>query len=395
MSGSERWLLPEGIEEVLPDEARRLEAMRRQVLDLFVTWGYEPVMPPLIEYLEALLTGVGKELDLQIFKLTDQVSGRMMGARADITPQAARIDAHYLKRKGPARLCYIGPALRTRPDEFAGSREPLQLGAELFGHTGPGSDAEVLRLMITTLRTIGIDNLHLDLGNVAVFRGLAAAAGIDSQQEDALFEAMQRKAEAEIRQMLNEWAVNKKSAEMLVSLVDLNGDGSTLDAAKEKLAGAPEGVKRALEELSEVAALLQRDEPGFKLHFDLAELSGYGYHTGIVFSAFVPGHGKALANGGRYDGIGEAFGRRRSATGFSTDLRQLMRLSSGGEETLGGILAPDVDDESLRNEISELRLKGERVVQELPGQEVIPEELSCDRELINEKGKWVVKALSR
>ena len=395
MSGPERWLLPEGIEEVLPDEARRLEAMRRQVLDLFVTWGYEPVMPPMIEYLEALLTGVGKELDLQTFKLTDQMSGRMMGARADMTPQAARIDAHYLKRKGPARLCYIGPALRTRPDEFAGSRELLQLGAELFGHSGPASDAEVLRLMITTLRTIGIDNLHIDLGNVAVFRGLTSLSGIDSEQESSLFEAMQRKAEAEIRQMLENWSVDPAVGEMLVNLVDLNGDASTLDRAQETLAGAPDAVKRALEELRQVAGRVQLHMPDYALHFDLAELSGYDYHTGIVFSAFVPGHGKALANGGRYDGIGEAFGRRRSATGFSTDLRQLMRLSSEKEETLAGILAPDVEDEALRNTIIRLRSKGERVIQVLPGQEVLADELGCDRELVNEKGSWGVKTLSR
>jgi len=393
MSGPERWLLPEGIEEVLPDEARRLEAMRRQLIDLFVSWGYEPVMPPLIEYIEALLTGVGKELDLQTFKLTDQLSGRLMGARADITPQAARIDAHYLRRKGPARLCYIGPALRTRPDEFAGSREPLQLGAELFGHSGPASDAEVLRLMITTLQTIGIDALHVDLGNVAVFRGLADAAGISGENETRLFEAMQRKADAEIRQMLAAWDIDNKKGEMLLSLIELNGDGDTLAQARKRLSGAPAVVKQAIDDLEQVAQLVQRELPDTDLNFDLAELSGYDYHTGIVFSVFVPGQGKALANGGRYDGIGEAFGRTRSATGFSTDLRQLMRVTSGAREKLSGILAPDIDDVSLRQTITELRKSGERVVQVLPGQEVYPEELGCDREIVKQKNKWGVQTL--
>ena len=393
MSGPERWLLPEGIEEVLPDEARRLEAMRRQLLDLFVSWGYEPVMPPLIEYLDALLTGVGKELDLQTFKLTDQLSGRLMGARADITPQAARIDAHYLKRKGPARLCYIGPALRTRPDEFAGSREPLQLGAELFGHSGPASDAEVLRLMITTLKTIGIEALHVDLGNVAVFRGLADAAGVTGENEARLFEAMQRKAEAEVRQMLSEWGVDTGTGEMLVTLIELNGDANTLAQARERLAAAPAPVKQAIDDLEQVAERVRRELPGTELNFDLAELSGYDYHTGIVFSVFVPGQGKALANGGRYDGIGEAFGRTRSATGFSTDLRQLMRVTAGDKKKLSGILAPDIDDESLRDTITELRGAGERVVQMLPGQDVYPEELGCDREIVKQKNKWGVKAL--
>jgi ATP phosphoribosyltransferase regulatory subunit len=392
MSGPERWLLPEGIEEVLPDEARQLEAMRRLVLDLFVSWGYEPVMPPLVEYLDALLTGVGKELDLQTFKLTDQVSGRMMGARADITPQAARIDAHYLKRKGPARLCYIGPALRTRPDEFAGSREPLQMGAELFGHSGPASDAEVLRLMIVTLTSIGIEKLHIDLGNVAVFRGLADAAGIAGEQEAQLFEAMQRKAEVEVTQMLSSWNVDGQLAAMLTSLIELNGGGETLELARERLRGAPKSVITALDDLANVAQLVEREFPQSDLNYDLAELSGYGYHTGIVFSVFVPGHGKALANGGRYDGIGEAFGRVRSATGFSADLRELMRLTSATRTGLTGIMAPDVDDESLRKLIAELRAAGERVVQLLPGQEVIPEELGCDREIVKQKDKWGVKA---
>lgn len=393
MSAPERWLLPEGIEEVLPAEARQLESLRRQMLDLFVSWGYEPVMPPLIEYLEALLTGVGKELDLQTFKLTDQLSGRLMGLRADMTPQAARIDAHYLKRKGPARLCYIGPSLRTRPDAFGGTREPLQLGAELFGHSGPESDAEVLRLMLEMLGAVGISNAHVDLGHVGIFRALTAAAGLDSTQESALFEAVQRKAESEIGDMLSSWKVSKQLKSGLMALTALNGDSDVITEARAIFANAPQPVLAALDDLGEVIRLIQRDMPAQILYVDLAELSGYGYHTGTVFSAIVPGHGKAIANGGRYDGIGKAFGRNRSATGFGADLRQLNRLAANGADALCGILAPNKDDAALRTTIAELRSTGERVVQVLADQEVIAGELGCDRELIKSGNEWKIKKL--
>ncbi|MFV1996373.1 MAG: ATP phosphoribosyltransferase regulatory subunit [Acidiferrobacterales bacterium] len=393
MSSPERWLLPEGIEEVLPPEARQLESIRRRVLDLFVSWGYEPVMPPLIEYLEALLTGVGKELDLQTFKLTDQLSGHTMGLRADITPQAARIDAHYLKRKGPARLCYIGPALRTRPDDFGGTREPLQLGAELFGHSGPASDAEALRLMLEMISVVGIDKVHVDLGNVGLFRGLTTSAGLDRKQEWELFEAMQRKAESEIRTMLEVWQVKDSSKTMLLALTTLNGSSEILVEARKIFASAPKPVLEALDNLDEVVRLIKRDLPAQELFIDLAELSGYGYHTGIVFSVFVPGHGKAIANGGRYDGIGEAFGRNRSATGFGADLRHLNRLAANSDDVLTGILAPNEDDAALRKTMVQLRAAGDRVVQLLPDQEVIEEELGCDRKLVKSGSKWKVEKL--
>lgn len=393
MSAPERWLLPEGIEEVLPAEARKLESLRRRVLDLFVSWGYEPVMPPLIEYLEALLTGVGKELDLQTFKLTDQLSGHTMGLRADITPQAARIDAHYLKRKGPARLCYIGPALRTLPDDFAGSREPLQLGAELFGHSGPASDAEALRLMLEMISVVGIDKVHVDLGHVGLFRALTTSAGLDQKQEWALFEAMQRKAESEIHIMLEDWQVKNSLKTMLLALISLNGTSDILVEAKKLFASAPKPVLNALDDLDELVRLVNRDLPDQELCVDLAELSGYGYHTGTVFSVFVPGHGKAIANGGRYDGIGEAFGRNRSATGFGADLRQLNRLAANNDDALKGILAPDEDDAALRKTIAQLRANGDRVVQLLPGQDTFEEELGCDRKLVKSGSKWIIEKL--
>jgi ATP phosphoribosyltransferase regulatory subunit len=391
MSVEERWLLPDGIEEVLPAEAVRLERMRRRVLDLLERWGYALVMPPLMEYLDSLLTGVAQELDLQTFKVTDQLSGRLMGIRADMTPQAARIDGHYLKQEGPARLCYVGPVLRTRPDAPGGSREPLQLGAELFGHSGPASDSEVISLMVTVLEAVGLSELHVDLGHVGIFRGFATAAGLDGEQEARLFDAMQRKAESEVKHLLDEWGIDPSLKTWLAALPGLNGDSSILAEARSLFGSAPADVLQALDDLEQVAVRVQREMPERELYFDLAELSGYGYHTGVVFSALVPGHGMAVANGGRYDGIGGVFGRRRPATGFGVDLRLLARLSDAATDNGAmGILAPDVEDEGLRLEIVRLREQGERVIRVLPGQTVLAKELRCDRELVKSGKQWTI-----
>jgi len=391
MSNQERWLLPDGIEEILPDEARRLETLRRRLLDLFGVWGYELVMPPLIEYLDALLTGTGRDLDLQTFKLTDQLTGRLMGVRADMTPQAARIDAHYLKRECPVRLCYVGSVLRTRPDAFAGSRELLQLGAELFGHPGPESDIEVVRLMLATLEAAGLDELHLDLGHVGVFRGLVNDARLPEALENDLFEALQRKARSKVDALLAASAIPVSLKTMLAALMDLNGGPETLARARGLLAGAPRGVLDALANLENVATALQGSGP--PLYFDLAELRGYRYYTGVVYSAFVPGQGQAVAQGGRYDGIGQAFGRARAATGFSTDLRRLLRLVPADGNRPGGVLAPNAEDKNLQEAIAGLRAAGERVLTRLPGTASSARELGCDRELVQQKGAWVVKPL--
>lgn len=381
-------MLPEGIEEVLPDDARRLETMRRRILDLFYTWGYEFVMPPMIEYLEALLTGVGKELDLQTFKVTDLLTGRLMGIRPDMTPQAARIDAHYLRRGGPVRLCYLGSVLRTRPDEFGGSREPLQLGAELFGHAGPESDAEILCLMIATLQLAGIDELHIDLGHMGVFHGLIAQAGLDAEQQSELFDALQRKARTDVEALLEAMAIDRRRRDMLTALIELNGGQEVLTAARQRLQNAPDGVRQALDNLEAVATLVARKLPSLPLYFDLAELAGYHYYTGMVFSAFVPAYGRAVAHGGRYDGIGQAFGRARPATGFGADLRLLLALSPWQVDVVSGILAPDEDDASLQSEMERLRAAGERVVLRLSG--VQASETGCERELVRKDGEWVV-----
>jgi ATP phosphoribosyltransferase regulatory subunit len=388
MSEQDRWLLPEGIEEVLPDEARRLEALRRRLLDLLAGWGYELVMPPLIEYLEALLTGSGRDLDLQTFKLTDQLTGRLMGVRADMTPQAARIDSHYLKRDCPVRLCYVGSVLHTRPDAFAGARELLQLGAELFGHPGPESDIEILQLMLAALDVAGIGDLHVDLGHVGVFRALASEARLAAPLEQELFEAMQRKSRTEVEGLLAQSSAPATLKGMLGALIDLNGDAGTLSRARAVLKSAPRGVGEALANLEAVANTVARRR--LPVYVDLAELRGYRYYTGVVFSAFVPGQGQAIARGGRYDGIGRAFGRARAATGFSCDLRRLLSMAPG-RDTPTGVLAPYGDDPGLAAEIARLRAAGERVIVRLPGSDATARALGCDRELTRDNDRWTVK----
>lgn len=391
MNDRDRWLLPEGIEEILPDEAQRLEPLRRRLLDQFAAWGYELVMPPLIEYLDALLTGTGHDLDLQTFKLTDQLTGRLMGVRADMTPQAARIDAHYLRREQPVRLCYVGSVLRTRPDAFAGSRELLQIGAELFGHPGPESDIEIVRLMLATLDAAGLGSVHVDLGHVGVFRGLAAETRLPENLETDLFDALQRKARARVQSLLADSGLPEASRRMFVALLDLNGGRDTLARARDELRSATRPVQDALANLEAVATALERS--GHTVYFDLAELRGYRYYTGVVFSALLPGQGQAIAQGGRYDGIGRAFGRARAATGFSADLRRLSRLRADAPARARSILAPEGDAGELLQAIAKLRAAGECVIQRLPGTPAGAGDLGCNRELVLQDGRWIVKSI--
>lgn len=394
MSVQDRWLLPDGIEELLPPEAASLEALRRRIVDTFQSWGYDLVVPPLIEYLESLLTGMGHDLDLQTVKVTDQLTGRLMGIRADMTPQVARIDAHRLQREAPNRLCYVGPVLHARPGGFDGSRNPLQVGAELYGHAGLDSDVEVLCLMLEVLGEAGVAPIHVDLGHVEIYRGLVAQAALDPDREGILFAALQRKARADLQQCLEEWQVPEAPASMLTDLIDLNGGTEVLDRAVRSLAGADPVVPAALQALRDIAGRVAQRVPGAQLHVDLAELRGYHYHTGVMFAAYTPGFGEALAWGGRYDGIGAVFGRARPATGFSTDLRLLSRV---GTWTAGcawdGIFAPSVEDAELWETVRHLRAQGERVIWELPGQHGDAAESGCDRRLERQGGRWVVVRL--
>ncbi len=387
------WLLPEGIDELLPPQALQLERVRRNLLDLFDSWGYDLVQPPVIEYLESLLTGTGGDLDLRTFKLTDQITGRTLGIRADITPQAARIDAHQLRREEPTRLCYAGTVLNTRNDDFAGSRSPVQIGAELYGHSGEESDHEILCLMLKTLEQAGIDNVYIDLGHVGIFRALAQESGLDKRQELALFDALQRKAVPEIDALLEGYGLSDQVHRRLTVLASLSGDDA-LDRARESLADAGEGVQASLAQLERLAALLVAQCPDVPVHFDLAELRGYHYHTGVVFAAFVPGLGQEIARGGRYDDIGQLFGRARPACGFSADLKMLVRL--GGVENLNqttGIFAPAENDPALRQRVEALRAAGRRVIVALPGQAGDARTMCCGETLVKQGDNWVVTTL--
>jgi ATP phosphoribosyltransferase regulatory subunit len=395
MATVDRWLLPDGIEEVLPPEAARIETARRRVLDLFQRWGYELVITPHVEFLESLLTGAGQDLDLKTFKVIDPLSGRQMGLRADITPQVARVDAHTLRREGPSRLCYAGSVLHAKPQALATSRSPIQLGAELYGDSSTSSDLEVISLMLETLGLADVPEVHMDLGHVGIYRGLARAAGLSGDAEQRLFDALQRKAMDEISALTAD--IEPALAGMLRALARLCGGRETLDAARTALAGAPAAVLESLEGLVHIADQLAARYPQLPLYFDLGELRGYHYHTGVVFAVFVPGVGQSIAQGGRYDDIGADFGRARPATGFSTDLKTLVSLGNAQlVAPVVGVWAPYSTDPALWQAVCRLRERGERVVQALEGQQSDAAlSVGCDRQLLLQEGAWAVTPLAR
>lgn len=392
MTNVDRWLLPDGVEELLPAQAERAERLRRRLLDLYRSWGYDLVMPPLLEFTDSLLIGLGSDVDLLTFKVTDQLSGRSMGIRADITPQVARMDAHSLRGEGPVRLCYAGSVLHTRPKSLLASRSPIQIGVEFYGDAGLASDCEVVLLMLETLQCAGIEGITLDLGHVAIYRALVSAAGLSVDDERALFDALQRKATGEIAAVLQRAVPDAQLRRWLDELSRLQGGIDLLTRARHIFIDAPTGVLAAIDELQAIANTVRARMPQVNLYFDLSELRGYHYHTGVVFAALAPGWGQALANGGRYDHIGEVFGRARPATGFSTDLKALISLSSNGDASTGGaILAPADDTVELWRTMQQLRASGERVINALPGH---PRPEGCDRELVYRNGNWQVVALA-
>jgi ATP phosphoribosyltransferase regulatory subunit len=378
------WLLPEYIEDVLPAEAARIEQLRRRLLDLFRVHGYQLVIPPLLEYLESLNTGAGHDLDLATFKVVDQLTGRLMGVRADITPQTARIDAHLLNQQGVTRLCYADSVLRTQPDGLAQTRQPLQVGAELFGHAGIESDIEIQSLMVQALQLAGVASLQIDLSHVGIFRSLIRRASISKELEAELYGGLQSKDKSALAEMVRKMEPVLQQA--LLALTDLNGGPEVLQAAQARLPQHAE-IKQALQDLRRAAQ--QLEALGAGASFDLAELRGYHYHSGLVFAAYADGCAGPLALGGRYDEVGEAFGRARAATGFSLDLRGLVTALPAAESAKG-ILAPYDADVALQKKVQELRAAGEVVVVELPGHEAYRAELNCDRVLIKKKNGWEV-----
>jgi ATP phosphoribosyltransferase regulatory subunit len=389
MALADRWLLPDGIMELLPPQARQVELMRRKVLDLYDSWGYDLVMPPIAEHLESLLTGVGHDLDLNTFKVTDRISGHTLGVRADMTPQVARIDAHRLRTEGPSRLCYCGSVLHTHPANMLASRNPVQLGAELYGHAGPDSDVEVIALMLETLSAVGVAGpISLDLGHVAVFSRLMQLCQLNQQQQADYQDMLQRKALPEIDRFVAALGLDDRSTLWLQALPRLNGSVDVLARARDLFASDVELVQ-AIDALDALAQRVVQRCEGVSTYFDLSELRGYHYHTGVVFAAYTPSYGQALAKGGRYDNIGRDFGRARPATGFSADLKTLIDLSaSRSAASTNAVLAPAGEDQTLQQAIRLLRTSGERVVQQLDGE--ISEPGRFRRQLVPKGGDWVV-----
>jgi len=394
MRAIDRWQLPDGFEEILPAQAATAERLRRRLLDLYRSWGYQLVIPPLVEFTESLLIGLGQDLDLLTFRLTDQLSGRSLGIRADITPQAARIDAHSLAQAGITRLCYAGSILHTRPKTLLASRSPIQLGAELYGDNSLAADVEIVRLMLDTLEVAGLGTgegapgITLDLGHVGVYQAVLASAGLNSEQEETVFDALQRKSVPDLHLALA--GLPADAAELIVALVGLHGDDGVLADAREMFAERAPAALEAVDALQEVATDIRRQRPDLDIYFDLAELRGYHYHTGIVFAAYVAGHGQALANGGRYDNVGAVFGRARPATGFATDLKALLALVPEEEVSRGAINMPDSDDPALAARVAELRAAGEIVINCL----ATDPDPRCDRQLVERDGVWQLQALN-
>ncbi len=379
------WVLPDHIADVLPSEARHIEEIRRDLLDMARCYGYELVMPPLLEHLESLLSGTGEALDLQTFKLVDQLSGRMMGLRADSTPQVARIDAHLLNRKGVARLCYCGPVLHTRPSGPHATREPLQFGAEIYGHIGLEADLESLTLALDCLKAAQVGDISVDMADARIVQILLKDLPLDAAQLAQVQAALAAKDASELKVLLRD--APSATSRALVDLLQLYGDASVLDEAQKILPAVPD-IQTALTHLKWLSSHVV--DAG--VSFDLADLRGYAYYSGAMFSLYAPGASDALARGGRYDEVGKVFGRKRPAVGFSLDIKALTAVAA--ERPLrAAIRAPWGEAAELRAAIAALRRQGETVVCVLPGHESEVDEFHCDRELQQSAGQWLVRVL--
>jgi ATP phosphoribosyltransferase regulatory subunit len=383
------WVLPDHIADVLPSEARHIEELRRELLDTARSYGYELVMPPQLEYLESLLTGTGEALDLQTFKLVDQLSGRTMGLRADTTPQVARIDAHLLNRSGVARLCYCGPVLHTAPAKPHATREPQQFGAEMYGHAGPEADLEVLLLAIDCLQRAGVKDITVDLADARLVRGLLAGVTATPAQLEQVHAALAAKDAATLAERTIGFPA--ASREGLAALVHMYGDEKVLIDA-EKAFKPNKYMHEQLLNLKQLAGSVKAAQPQVNVSFDLADSRGYAYYTGVRFAIYTPGATDALVRGGRYDEVGSVFGRNRPAVGFSLDVKELVGVVPA-RALKAAIRAPWGTEPGLRAAVQGLRTRGETVVCVLPGHEHEVQEFTCDRELVQAAGQWVVKAI--
>lgn len=380
------WLLPENIADVLPSEARKIEELRRAIIDNFHLYGYELVMPPMLEYLDSLLAGAGHDVDLRTFKLVDQLSGRTLGIRADMTTQVARIDAHLLNRSSITRLCYSGSVLHTRPSGLHATREPLQIGAEIYGHAGLEADAEIQELALASLALAGVKHVRMDLCHVGILRAILESDASARKDEVALYACLRAKDVPELQKITAQYTDATRRA--LLALPGLYGDISVLKQAREALPALP-GITRALNELESLSKLAGGANV---ITIDLADLGGYQYESGVMFAIYVYGLPNAVARGGRYDHVGEAFGRARPATGFSMDLRELARLLPAAAPK-HAIRAPWGRDAKLHETIAALRKSGEVVIHSLSGDENDQDEFECDRALVFENGNWIIKNL--
>lgn len=379
------WLLPENVADVLPSEARKTEELRRALLDNFRRYGYELVAPPMMEYLESLMPVPDADLDLRMFKMVDQLSGRTMGLRADMTTQVARIDAHLLNRASVTRLCYAGTVLHSRPSGFHATREPLQIGAELYGHAGLEADIEIQSLALQSLKLAGLGEVTLDLSHAGILNAILDGDAAAGRHRTELISLLRAKDLPGLRQLAAGFSAPVREA--VLALVSLNGDVGVLADAQARLPASP-AIAEALAELRALAGAAA----GVRVNIDLADLSGYQYESGVIFALYVPGLPNAVARGGRYDHVGEAFGRARPATGFSMDLREIARLLPSAEPA-AAIRAPWGQSPELAALIASLRAQGEIVIQSLPGHEHEQQEFDCDREIVADEGKFIIKPL--
>lgn len=389
MTYADRWLLPDGVEEILPAEAKAIDSLRRRLLDLYSTWGYDMVIPPLLEYTDSLLIGLGRDVDLLTFKVTDQLSGRTLGIRADITPQTARMDAHSFKRTGANRLCYAGHVVHTRPKNPLATRTPIQAGLEFYGESTIAADIEVVSLLLESLSVAGLPRQHIDLGHVGIYHAIAAAAGLSKVQEDAFFELLQRKATTEIRVWVDTNIDDTSTAALFLALPGLAGNKTVLQKARELFVALP-AAQAAVDQLDQVAQVIVQRYPNAELYFDLGELRGYHYLTGLVFAAFAPGYGNPIASGGRYDHIGEVFGRARPATGFAVDITAISKLGLLHKGQVSAIAVVENSDPAQWQAVQDLRQQGERVVA-VSGEADLAE-LGCDRQLLLRNGSYQLVA---